>query len=215
MKSLSLEQHFPYYKSMGAIGCHGNQFWSNLRKNLMQLFLHTSEATYKIWSRMPNLAPRHSSSKEWMSFGTQAQVTSKWLVRSGRNLNPSEIFLLSLLPASLKMIQLKVKELFSRHFLHCKSLGKIFITQGWVTPTEWSDLTQYRTHPRFYDRPRYRQVWSRSYQKWSHYPRNNISPIICQRMPWKPEFWSNLPQMLMQPFNHPSDANFLYSNYRS
>ena len=25
-------------------------------------------------------------------------------------------------------------------------------------------------------------------------------------LPWKPEFWSNLPQNLMQPFPHPSDA---------
>ena len=25
-------------------------------------------------------------------------------------------------------------------------------------------------------------------------------------LPWKQEFWSNLPQNLMQPFSHPSDA---------
>ena len=27
-------------------------------------------------------------------------------------------------------------------------------------------------------------------------------------MPWKPEFWSNLPQNLMQPFPHPNDASY-------
>ena len=25
-------------------------------------------------------------------------------------------------------------------------------------------------------------------------------------LPWKPEFWSNLPQNIMQPYLHPSDA---------
>ena len=37
------------YKSMGAIGCCGNQFWSNLRKSLMQPFPYPSDATHKIW----------------------------------------------------------------------------------------------------------------------------------------------------------------------
>ena len=27
-------------------------------------------------------------------------------------------------------------------------------------------------------------------------------------LPWKPEFWSNLPQNLMQPFPHPNDATY-------
>ena len=41
--------YFPHYKSMGAFCCHGNQFWSNLPKNLMQPFPHPNDATHKIW----------------------------------------------------------------------------------------------------------------------------------------------------------------------
>ena len=29
-------------------------------------------------------------------------------------------------------------------------------------------------------------------------------------MPWKPEFWANLPQNIMQPFPHPNDATHIY-----
>ena len=63
----------------------------------------------------------------WHFFGTQGQVTAKWIVRSGRNSNSSEILWLSWLPASLKMIWSKVKALSSRqHFLHHTVYGKNF-----------------------------------------------------------------------------------------
>ena len=63
-----------------------------------------------------------------MAFlGTQRQITPKPIIRSGWNLNSFEILLLSWLPASLKMIQSKVKPLSSSHFLHYKPMGKIFV----------------------------------------------------------------------------------------
>ena len=63
-------------------------------------------------------------------FGTQVQVTPKGIVQSGQNSNSSKILWLSWLPASLKMIQLKVKapdKIFSI------ITGKCFVAQGQVT----------------------------------------------------------------------------------
>ena len=34
---------------MGAFGCHGNQFSSDLPPNLMQSFPHPNETPYEIW----------------------------------------------------------------------------------------------------------------------------------------------------------------------
>ena len=65
-------------------------------------------------------------------FISQGHVTPKWLVRSGQNLNPSNISCLSLLPVSLMKTELTVK--WRHHFLHYKSTGKNFCTQGWITP---------------------------------------------------------------------------------
>ena len=82
------EQHFPHYKSMGATGCRGNsEFWSNLRKNLV--FRHSVASNSKV------------NDPIWP------------------NSNSSEILCLSWLhvPASLKMIWLKVKVL-------CPTLGR-------------------------------------------------------------------------------------------
>ena len=62
---------------------------------------------------------------------TQGHVTPKWLVRSGQNLNP---FNISLLPVSLMMIEFIVTEKkWRHHFLHYKSMGKNFHTQGRIT----------------------------------------------------------------------------------
>ena len=70
-----------------------------------------------------------------MFFGTQGQVTPKRRVWSGRNSNSPQIVWLSWLPASLKMIWSNVKVLSSgQNFLHNKSMEKIFIAQGQVTP---------------------------------------------------------------------------------
>ena len=59
------QQRFPHYKSMGTFCCHGNQFWSNLPQNLLQPFLHPSDTTYNIWSRLANWLQRYSSLKVW------------------------------------------------------------------------------------------------------------------------------------------------------
>ena len=56
----------------------------------------------------------------------QGQLTPQSLVKSGPNLNLSEILWLSLLPASMKKIRLKMKALAcSQHFPHYNPMGAI------------------------------------------------------------------------------------------
>ena len=65
-------------------------------------------------------------------FGTQERATPKSIVQCGRKSNLSEILWLSWLPASLKTVHSKVKALSSgQHFLHYKSMGKVFVAQGY------------------------------------------------------------------------------------
>ena len=64
----------------------------------------------------------------------QGQLTPQSLVESGPNSNLSEILWLSLLPASMKKIQLKIKALeCSQDFSHYKSMGIFRFGQGQVT----------------------------------------------------------------------------------
>ena len=53
---------------------------------------------------------------------------------SGQNLNSSKFSCMSSLPARMKMIQSKMKELeWSQHFPHNKSMGSFPDTQGQLT----------------------------------------------------------------------------------
>ena len=73
--------------------------------------------------------------------GAQGQVTPKSMDGCGGNLNSSEIVRLSRSPASLMKIRSKMRALMcSAHFLHYKSMGKLFGAQGQVTPKRivWS-----------------------------------------------------------------------------
>ena len=56
----------------------------------------------------------------------QGQLTPQSLVRSGRNLNLSEMLLMFSLPASMKKIRLNMKALeWSQHFPHYNPMGAI------------------------------------------------------------------------------------------
>ena len=48
-----------------------------------------------------------------------------------------------------------------------------------------------------YNKDRIKNTWEKVETSFSPLP-----------LPWKPEFWSNLPQNCMQPFPHPSDATY-------
>ena len=65
----------------------------------------------------------------------QGQITLKLVVVSGRNLNSSKLSCMSSLPARMRMIDLKMKELeCSQDFSHYKSMGIFPDAQGQLTP---------------------------------------------------------------------------------
>ena len=65
----------------------------------------------------------------------QVQITLKLVVVSGRNLNSSKLSCISSLPARMRMINSKMKELeCSQDFSHYKSMGIFPDAQGQLTP---------------------------------------------------------------------------------
>ena len=66
---------------------------------------------------------------------TQGQVTLESVVVSGQNLNLSKLSCMSSLPARMRMIESKMKELeCSQDFSHYKSMGIFPDAQGQLTP---------------------------------------------------------------------------------
>ena len=65
----------------------------------------------------------------------QEQITLELVVVSGRNLNSSKLSCMSSLPARMRMIDSKMKELVcSQDFSHYKSMGIFPDAQGQLTP---------------------------------------------------------------------------------
>ena len=65
----------------------------------------------------------------------QGQITPEWVVVSGLNLNSSKLSCMSLLPARMRMIESKMKELeCSQDYSHYKSMGIFPDAQGQLTP---------------------------------------------------------------------------------
>ena len=65
----------------------------------------------------------------------QGQITLVLVSVSGRNLKSSKLSCMSPLPARMRMIDLRMKELeWSQDFSHYKSMGIFQIAQGQLTP---------------------------------------------------------------------------------
>ena len=90
---------------------------------------------------------------------TQGQITLVLVSVSGRNLNSSKLSCMSSLPARMRMIDSKMKELeCSQDFSHYKSMGIFPDAQGQLTPQSLVRSGQFRTRPRCYGCSRYLQV---------------------------------------------------------
>ena len=89
----------------------------------------------------------------------QWQITLELVVISGRNLNSSKLSCMSSLPARMRMIVSKMKELeCSQDFSKYKSMGIYPDTQRQQTPGPWSDLAEFGTRLRCYGCHCYLQV---------------------------------------------------------
>ena len=77
----------------------------------------------------------------------------------GPKSNSSELLCPSWLPATLMMIRSKLNELALRHHFPMTSLWEFLLDlKGSLLRSQWPDLGEIRTRPRFYACPRYLQV---------------------------------------------------------
>ena len=120
--------HFFHYKSMGEKNQRSRAYNSKVNNPIRPKFEH-------IRAFMPFLVTckfdKYLIKGDWekletsFSFTAEGHLTPKWLVRSGRNSNPSKILCLSFLPVRLMKIEFIVTgEKWRHHFLHYKSMGK-------------------------------------------------------------------------------------------
>ena len=141
----------------------------------------------------------------------QGQITLVLVSVSGRNLNSSKLSCMSSLPARMRMIDSKMKELeWSQDFSHYKSMGIFQIAQGQLTPQSLVRSGQISNS--------FEILWMFSLPASMKKIRSkmkalewfNIFPIITL---WElfvamiPEFQSYLVQNLMQSIPHPNDAS--------
>ena len=112
----------------------------------------------------------------------QGQITLQLVVVSGRNSNSFKLSGMSSLPARMKMIESKMKELEWSYIFPIISLWEFFLTlKGSLLHSPWSDLVEFRTRPKCYKYSCYLQVRRRSDQKCRRLSVHNIFPIITLR----------------------------------
>ena len=79
----------------------------------------------------------------------QGQITLESVAVSGRNLNLSKLQCMSSLPARMRMIDSKIKELeCSQDFTHYKSMGIFQDAQGQLTPQSMDTRVPIRYGPK-------------------------------------------------------------------
>ena len=149
--------HFLHYKPMGNQIQHSRANKSKVNNPFRPKF-------ELIRAFMPVQFDKYLIKGDWETtdinvFTTQGHVTPMWLVRSGRNSNPSNISYLSLLPVCLMKIEFIVADKKWRHYLlHNKSMGKKIRAQGRNTP-KWIIRSGQNSNSLL-------QVWQRSNQRW-------------------------------------------------
>ena len=89
----------------------------------------------------------------------QGQITLKLVVVSGRNFNSFKLLCMSSLPARMRMVDLKMKELeCSQDFSHYKSMWIFPDAQGQLTPQSLVRSGQISNRPICFGCPHYLSV---------------------------------------------------------
>ena len=140
MKELECSQDFSHNKSMGIFTDAQGQLTPQSLVRSGQI----SNSSKMLWMSLLPASMKKIQSKmkalEWTQhytaiFHTQGQITLVLVSVSGRNLNISKLSCMSSLPARMRMIDSKMKELeWSQDFSHYKSMGIFQIAQGQLTP---------------------------------------------------------------------------------
>ena len=130
MKELECSQEFSHYKSMGIFPDAQGQLTpqslvrsgpsSNYVQDLMDVLVTCQYEEDPIKNR----GARVFTTLHINFSDVQGQITLELVVVSGQNLNSSKLSCMSLLPAIMRMIDSKMKELECSHdFSHYKSMG--------------------------------------------------------------------------------------------
>ena len=124
MKALECSQDFSHYKSMG--------IFSDAQGQLTLKSLVRSGRKFKLVRDVIDVLV----TTLYSNFSdAQGPITLVVVSVSGRNLNSSKLSCMSLLPARMRMIDSKMKELeCSQDFSHYKSMGIFPNAQGQLTP---------------------------------------------------------------------------------
>ena len=166
--------HFRHYKSIGAFCCHGNQFWSNLPKHLMQPFLHPNDATHKIWSRLANWLQRYSSSNVW-NFRHSRASNSKMSGLIRPKIEFDQAFMPVLVTSNFHDDSIKNERAsIETPLYHYKSMGNFLDAQGQLTPysvvlsgpnSNSSEIVCIYSLP-----PSIKRIWSKATkERWRHH----------------------------------------------
>ena len=142
MKELECSQDFSHYKSMGIFPDAQGQ----LTPQSLVRSGRISNSYEMLWmSSLPQCQYEEDPIKNrgarvcttlYINFSdAQGQITLELMVVSGRNLNSSKLSCMSSLPARMRMIDSKMKEIeCSQDFSHYKSMGIFPDAQGQLTP---------------------------------------------------------------------------------
>ena len=141
----------------------------------------------------------------------QGQITLELVAVSGRNLNSSKLSCMSSLPARMRMIDSKMKELeCSQDFSHYKSMGIFPDAQGQLTPQSFVRSGRISNSSEmlwmFSLLASMKKIQSRMKAPECSQHSPHYNPMGAIR-PWTPEFRSDLAQNLMQPFSYPNDGS--------
>ena len=127
MKELECSQDFSHYKSMGIFSRRSKAanssvlgpIWPNF-EDVIDVLVTCKYEEYPI----KNEGARVDTTLYSNFSDAQGQITLVLVSVSGRNLNSSKLSCMSLLPARMRMIESKMKELeCSQDFSHYKSMG--------------------------------------------------------------------------------------------
>ena len=141
MKALECSQDFSHYMSIGDFSTRSraansvvlSPIWLNFE--LVQDVIIVLVTCKNEEDPIKNKAARVLT-RLYINFSdVQGQITLELVVVSGRNLNLSKLSCMSSLPARMRMIDSKMKELeCSQDFSHYKSMGIFPDAQGQLTP---------------------------------------------------------------------------------
>ena len=156
MKELECSQDFSHHKSMGIFSRRSRAAHSAVHSPIWSNFEHGRDFMVVLLTcknkedRIKNRGARVFTTLYINFSDAQGQITLESVVVSDRNLNSSKLSCMSSLPARMRMIESKMKELeFSQDYP---------IISLWGFRSPWSDLAEFRTHPRCYGSSSYLQV---------------------------------------------------------